>query len=202
MPTPTFFRLPEEKRARLMQAAWREFTAARFSETSINRIVREAQIARGSFYQYFSDKDDLFFHLLDTLYDACLSLAEEALHAARGNLFDATPLVFDRLFTDGTQEIAQGMALLRQNDTMDMVQTLFDCAQDYEQLGALLAQADVSGLRQDDEAFFRDVVTLLIFNLMLAMREMLCGGSYEAERAKLCSRVEIVRRGSTREVVT
>lgn len=200
MPTPTFFRLPEEKRARLTGAAWREFSAVRFSEASINRIVRDAQIPRGSFYQYFADKDDLFFYLLDTLYDDCLALAEGALQAARGNLFDAVPLVFDRLFTgEAGRQLAQGMALLRQNDTMDMSQLLFERAKNCAPLDGLLRQADVSVLREDCEAFFRDVVTLLIFNLMLAMREMLCGGSYEAERAALCSRVGIVRRGSTKE---
>ena len=200
MPTPTFFRLPEEKRARLLRSAWREFSSVRFSEASINRIVRDAQIARGSFYQYFADKDDLFFHLLDTLYDACLALAAQALREAGGSLFDAVPRVFDLLFTGETQQtLSQGMELLRRNDTMDMSKIVFERAKNYPQLGELLRRSDVSMLRRSDEAFFRDVATLLIFNLMLAMREMLCGGSYEAERAALCSRVEIVRLGSTKE---
>ena len=200
MPTQTFFRLPEEKRARLTRSAWEEFSSVRFSEASINRIVRAAQIPRGSFYQYFADKDDLFFYLLDSLYDACLALAWDALREAKGSLFDAVPLVFDRLFTGETQkQLAQGMELLRRNDTMDMSQILFDRAKDCTRLGELLRQADAEVLRQSDEPFFRDVTTMLIFNLMLAMREMLCGGTYEAERAALCSRVEIVRRGSTKE---
>lgn len=197
MPTQTFFHLPEEKRERLTRAAWQEFSSVRFSETSISRIVRAACIPRGSFYQYFADKDDLFFYLLDTLYDACIALAEEALRAAKGNLFDAAPLVFDRLFTGETQhKLAQSMELLRRNDTMDLSQYLFDRARNFPRLDGLLRQADVSMLRQNDQAFFRNVVTLLIFNLMLAMREMLCGGSYELERAALCARVDIVRRGS------
>ena len=200
MPTQTFFRLPEEKRARLTRSAWEEFSSVRFSEASINRIVRAAQIPRGSFYQYFADKDDLFFYLLDSLYDACVALAWDALREAKGSLFDAVPLVFDRLFTGETQQrLAQGMEVLRRNDTMDMSQILFDRAKDCTRLGELLRQADADALRQSDEPFFRNVTTMLIFNLMLAMREMLCGGSYEAERAALCSRVEIVRRGSTKE---
>ena len=200
MPTSTFFRLPEEKRERLTCAAWREFSSVRFSEASINRIVRDAQIPRGSFYQYFADKDDLFFYLLDTLYDACLALAARALREAEGNLFGAVPLVFDLLFTGEKQaQLSQGMELLRRNDTMDMSKILCERANYNPRLEELLRSADLSTLRRDDEAFFRDIATLLIFNLMLAMREMLCGGSYEAERAALCSRVDIVRRGGTKE---
>ena len=51
MPKPTFFRLPEEKRARLLNAAWDEFTRVSLSEASINSIIRAANIPRGSFYQ-------------------------------------------------------------------------------------------------------------------------------------------------------
>ena len=63
MPSDTFFRLPEAKRERLMEAAWDEFTAVRCSDASINKIIRSAGIPRGSFYQYFADKDDLFLYL-------------------------------------------------------------------------------------------------------------------------------------------
>ena len=44
MPTNTFFRLPAEKRERLMEACWAEFTRQRFSEVSINRIISAAHI--------------------------------------------------------------------------------------------------------------------------------------------------------------
>lgn len=200
MPTQTFFRLPAEKRERLTEAAWKEFTTVRLAEASINRIIHGAQIPRGSFYQYFADKEDLFFYLLDTMYEECLVLAGEALSEARGDLFDAVPLVFDRLFGGETREkLAREMELLRVNDTMDMSQILVERAQPGPKLEELLRQADPSGFRQTDEAFFREVVVLLIFNLMYAMREMLCGGELAEQRERLCTRVDIVRRGSLRE---
>ena len=200
MPTQTFFRLPAEKRERLTEAAWKEFTSVSFIDASINRIVRDAQIPRGSFYQYFEDKEDLFFYLLDAMYDECLVLADEALTEAGGDLFDAVPLVFDRLFDGAIRaKLAREMELLRLNNTMDMSQILVERAQPGPRLESLLRQADASGFRQADESFFREVVELLIFNLMYAMRDMLCGGDFAAERARLCSRVDIVRRGSLRE---
>ena len=56
MPSATFFNLPEEKRQRLIEVAWDEMTAVSFDKVSINRIIQNANISRGSFYQYFADK--------------------------------------------------------------------------------------------------------------------------------------------------
>ena len=69
MPSATFFRLPEEKRQRLTDAAWAEMLSVRFDKVSINRIIQNAGISRGSFYQYFSDKQDLLHFLFEQIHD-------------------------------------------------------------------------------------------------------------------------------------
>lgn len=65
MPKPTFFNLPAEKQETLIQAAKNEFSRVPLNQASIANIVKSAQIARGSFYQYFTDKEDAFFYLLE-----------------------------------------------------------------------------------------------------------------------------------------
>ena len=64
MPKQTFYKLPQEKQERILAAAKKEFTQVRYNDASINQIVREAGIPRGSFYQYFDDKDDLFDYIV------------------------------------------------------------------------------------------------------------------------------------------
>lgn len=68
MPKPTFFNLPEPKRHAIEQAALDEFSAYGFDNSNMNRIVEQSGIAKGSFYQYFEDKKDLYFHLVDRLF--------------------------------------------------------------------------------------------------------------------------------------
>ncbi len=63
MPKTTFQNLPEEKRRRILAAISREIARVPFEDTSINRIVQDAGIPRGSFYQYFEDRDDLFQYM-------------------------------------------------------------------------------------------------------------------------------------------
>lgn len=59
MPKETFVKLPEEKKDKIIKAAKKEFERVPFEQTSIKNIANEAEIARGSFYQYFESKEDL-----------------------------------------------------------------------------------------------------------------------------------------------
>lgn len=67
MPKQTFFNLPDEKRNTIIDAAIDEFAEYGFESASINRIVANSGISKGSFYQYFEDKRDVFMHLLSVL---------------------------------------------------------------------------------------------------------------------------------------
>lgn len=64
MPTDTFLNLPDEKQRKIIIAAKNEFSRVNFTEASISKIIQEAEIPRGSFYQYFKDKEDLLEYLL------------------------------------------------------------------------------------------------------------------------------------------
>ena len=65
MPSETFKNLDENKKQRLIKAAIEEFSRVSFSEASINNIINNAKISRGSFYMYFENKDDLFKYILN-----------------------------------------------------------------------------------------------------------------------------------------
>jgi AcrR family transcriptional regulator len=67
VPKQTFFNLPEEKRRTIINAAIEEFACSGLENASTNRIVENSGISKGSFYQYFEDKQDLFMHLLSVL---------------------------------------------------------------------------------------------------------------------------------------
>ena len=64
LPTPTWERLPEAKRDAVRRAAEEEFGVRGYNAASLNTICREAGISKGSLFQYFTDKADLFVHLI------------------------------------------------------------------------------------------------------------------------------------------
>ncbi len=67
MPKSTFFNLDQKKRDRIIEAAIDEFAANSFHKASITNIIKNAEIASGSFYQYFVEKEDLYTHLLEII---------------------------------------------------------------------------------------------------------------------------------------
>jgi len=73
MPSDTFFNLPEEKRNKLIHVAADAFAAASYEHVSMSQIARRAGIAKGSLYQYFADKCELYLYLVQLAADEKLA---------------------------------------------------------------------------------------------------------------------------------
>ena len=67
MPSTTFLKLAETKRKHFVAEAYKEFSRNSFEAASITNLVKSLGIAKGSVYQYFEDKDELYTYLV---YDA------------------------------------------------------------------------------------------------------------------------------------
>ncbi|MDR3601146.1 MAG: TetR/AcrR family transcriptional regulator [Desulfosporosinus sp.] len=65
MPKNTFYNLSDEKKTRIFDAALQEFSKRSFSASSLNQIIKNAGIPKGSFYQYFDNKEDLYLCFLE-----------------------------------------------------------------------------------------------------------------------------------------
>ncbi|MDO4325716.1 MAG: TetR family transcriptional regulator [bacterium] len=88
MPTERFFRLPQEKQRAIQKAAFREFSRVPLENVSINKIIRDAEISRGSFYTYFEDKRDVLRYLVDQLGREMKGYVLECLRKSGGNIFE------------------------------------------------------------------------------------------------------------------
>lgn len=76
MPKQTFLNLPEEKRKAFLEVALEEFANNDYNTASVSKIVEKAGIAKGSVYQYFEDKQDLFLYLLDYANQGMMSVIQ------------------------------------------------------------------------------------------------------------------------------
>jgi len=59
---------PDERKLQILQCAKKLFSKNGYYETQISDIVDEAGIARGTIYQYFKNKDEIFATLFENFY--------------------------------------------------------------------------------------------------------------------------------------
>ncbi|WP_017473553.1 TetR/AcrR family transcriptional regulator [Amphibacillus jilinensis] len=60
-----FFKLDQEKRDRIINAAMQEFAEQGYDKASTNQIVKQAGIGKGMLFYYFDNKQTLYHYLLD-----------------------------------------------------------------------------------------------------------------------------------------
>jgi len=65
MPSERFNRLPDEKKQRIIEKCFEEFSNNNYKDASLSKLVKELQIAKGSIYKYFKNKEDVYFYLIE-----------------------------------------------------------------------------------------------------------------------------------------
>lgn len=96
MPKQTFQNLPEDKKKKILEAAKNEFSRVSVTEASINNIVTEANIARGSFYQYFESKEDLLLFMVNEASEEVKKMVDKKIKE-KGDIFETFIFFYDKI---------------------------------------------------------------------------------------------------------
>lgn len=104
MPTQTFYHLPKNKRDTLIQAAKKEFSRVPLHEASIANIIKEAGIPRGSFYQYFESKEDLYYYLLNQVSEKNNAWFIALLKENNGDIFETFKGSFQMMIENNREQ--------------------------------------------------------------------------------------------------
>ena len=104
MPSSRFLKLPEEKRSKILEAVLSELALFPVDELSINRIIHDADISRGSFYQYFEDKDDLLEYVFSDFRQAVTHEIKESIERNRGDMFEVGMDILEKIVAMGSRE--------------------------------------------------------------------------------------------------
>lgn len=99
MPTERFNKLPEEKKKAIRDAAMEECIRVPFEKVSINKIIQNAGISRGSFYTYFEDKRDVVRHIFSDTADKLKDFWTTSVVSNGGDLWSASEELLDQAIT-------------------------------------------------------------------------------------------------------
>ena len=97
MPSQTFLNLDSSKQKKLIDAAMHEFMTVPYTEVSINQIIANAEISRGSFYTYFLDKDDLFSYLIELNKKVLHQVTKRVFVSCQGDMRESFLVLYDTL---------------------------------------------------------------------------------------------------------
>ena len=165
MPTERFFNLPEEKRRRIVEAAVQEMTGYPLEELSINRIIQTADIPRGSFYQYFQDKNDLVIFILEDMKGLLLRRMNEIIQQRGNDLFSAFYKVFQESVEYGLEK--DHYLFFKNTVThifgrMEFMPASFNIFDAHNLLEEWIPYLNLNGYRQKDITYLQDLMELLV----------------------------------------
>ena len=102
MQKETFLKLSKEKQQKVINAAKKEFARVPIENVSIKNIVEEADIARGSFYQYFESKEDLLIYILKENSEKLNIKLKNEVSKTNGDIFKLYIFLYDSMLEEFT----------------------------------------------------------------------------------------------------
>lgn len=199
----TFYNLPYEKRKRITDAVIKEFMERPNEKVSINRIIKTAEISRGSFYQYFDDKVDLIEIITKTMFDESSNKAKEILKLSCGNLFVMYIKMFD--YFDDYSSQKQTMKIMRNivdsfkaNDDLvsEYLKNRFNIALSNNEIYLMV---DRQNLKFQDNESVKCLIEILTQVLKNAIFDVFVAGSDREEvRERLIKKIDIIKQGAVK----
>ena len=196
MPSTTFYNLPAEKRERLLSAARAEFARAPYEEASVNRMIRAAGIPRGSFYMYFTDKEELFRFLMETYSGMLSDWMGAQLARNGGDLFAAFLALFDFIQANRESVPFQELAAILHRNRQMQPGLLLEGLRPGAVLERLRPQVDLSRLDLRAETDLADLFRLLAISTLSALTAGCTGGGQSDQREHLERVFSLLQRGA------
>lgn len=105
---------PDARRAQLLAVALNLFAERGYHATSITHIIEKASVARGTFYQYFRSKQEIFDDLLDQLFEQVSSAVSPIAIASPEQIAVAVRANIEGLCRRLQENLPMGRVLLEQ----------------------------------------------------------------------------------------
>lgn len=97
MPTENFYKLEKGKRQKIVESMKKEFSRVPFHEASVNKIVENAGISKGSFWVYFKSKEEAIEFVIESHLEKERKKSKEIFLKNNGDLFKSYIEIYDYL---------------------------------------------------------------------------------------------------------
>lgn len=204
MPTNTFFKLSKEKQNNIIEASLKEFKRVLLRDASINKIIKDANIPRGSFYNYFEDINDLYIYSIYKYRKKFINLFKQSLNNKQGDLVETTKIIYDEIIYHCTQDDNKQLIkniFLNFNYNISIKNRL-ECEQlnDKYEIIKILEQIDKKNLNIKTEEELLYIIDMIIGFVMHGLIEIFLDNKKpEQIREKINIQLDILKRGIYKE---
>lgn len=204
MPTLTFLNLPKEKQNNIIEASLKEFERVLLRDASINKIIKDANISRGSFYNYFEDINDLYIYSINEYKNKFTKIIKESLKEKNGDLIETTKILYDRIIYQSTLDENRQLIkniFLNLNYNISIKNRL-ECEQlnDKYEIIQLLEQINKKNLNINTEEELLYIIDIIINFIIHGLIEIFLNNKNPEEiKEKINKQLQILKRGIYKE---
>ena len=166
MPTSAFFNLSDDKKTKLIEAAKKEFSNNLFEDASINQIIKDINMPRGSFYLYFENKEDIYNYIFTFYKDNLIKRFITILKENDGNIFDSYIILYDFIISNSDSDITLLINKFFLNMNTRRLESSVprkDCKRENDKLVIANINKDTLDLKEDDIYVLLSILMPLFF---------------------------------------
>ncbi len=200
MPTESFYKLDSGKRQKIVDAMKKEFSRVPFHEASVNRIVENAGISKGSFWVYFKSKEEAIEYLIESHLEKERKKSKEIFLKNKGDLFQSYLQIFDYLAKCKVNRVEKD---LMANVFKNLIANDEKCLQ--KEPGEYLIKetkniVDITNLDIIDDDDLIDFMKLLNYAMRINLLDVMTKKvTLEHARNRFLRELEILKKGISKE---
>lgn len=202
IPKQTFINLEKDKKDKIYNAALEEFSKVSFNDASIANIIKNANISRGSFYQYFEDKFDIFKYVLMRIKRETMFFSGNITKNEKKDFFYGLEKMLsyhlELMDNDVYYNFFKNMFL---NLNVELEKCLFDVKKHSDKMQTLFVERfDLSNFRHTDSEYIKKVTELIMsISIKCMQQKMILDISNEELMKRYRSYIEIIKEGVMKE---
>ena len=179
---------PEERRLEIVETAERLFREVGFAKCSVDMIIRDIGVAKGTFYYYFKSKEQILGAIADRVLELILAQAQQVADEPLLNALAKMQLLLSdsHVGDDDTSDIAEMLHLPENRELHEITNT-----QTVLRLSPILAAIVEQGNREEVFATARPLETIQF--LLTGAQFLLDGGLFDFSEHEIQARREVAQ---------
>ena len=201
MPKQTFFNLKEDKKEKIEKALIKEFSRNSFEKASISNIILEANIPRGSFYQYFEDKEDAIYYIIDKYLEKEKNKIYQYLLRNKVDIFETAVNIYEDMAKiterDENERLLKNILQEVKKNNINIFGECKEMLRSKRTIEKMINKEELKIENDDDLQYFLRILNAIVRSI--SMEVVLKKITFEEGKQRLIREMEILKKGMKKQ---